>query len=135
MSTKITNSPTIRDALCAACEKVGCVFKIIKKDVDTQWNSTGELSQSSLDICPALDHLCCDPEFNKSLGVQLRQFLLLDMEWKILGQLSPMLDLGSCFLHFHFSVFTFCTAPDDHVCDQGGFKIGGSTCTQNHSPH
>ncbi|KAJ3510755.1 hypothetical protein NMY22_g15875 [Coprinellus aureogranulatus] len=68
-------------------------FSMIKKDVSTHWNSTAELSQSGLGLCPALDRLVVQTEFNKPSGVCLCHFWLTEEEWKIIGQLLPMLNV------------------------------------------
>jgi hypothetical protein len=81
-----------------ACEKAATFFSMLKKDVSTQWNSTVELSQSGLKVCPGLDRLVVQAEFNKPGGVKLRRFRLSDDEWKIIRQLSPMLDVRPEFV-------------------------------------
>jgi hypothetical protein len=81
-----------------ACEKAGLFFSMLKKDVSTRWNSTAEFSQSGLRVRPGLDRLVVQAEFNKPGGVQLRCFRLSNDEWKIIGQLSPMLDVRPEFV-------------------------------------
>ncbi|KAJ3511231.1 hypothetical protein NMY22_g15715 [Coprinellus aureogranulatus] len=93
LAVKIAHSPTLREGLKSACEKVGCFFKMLSRDVSTRWNSTSELSKSGIDLRPALDRLCIQAEFNKSSGVRLRRFRLSNEEWRIIEQLAPMLDV------------------------------------------
>ena len=67
-------------------------------DIPTHWNSTAELIQCALELAPALKVLVVKAEHNKpGCGVQLKCFQLSPEEWKLLDELSPLLDVS--FLH------------------------------------
>lgn len=91
---KIAHSPTIIEALYDICKTLGVDKKRMIADVLTHWNSTAELVQRALELHAALDHLVLMPEFNKPKGVRLERFRLLPGEWKLLGELSPVLDVS-----------------------------------------
>ncbi len=73
------------------------------RDVATRWSSTSELVQRGLDLLQALKILCVKAEYNKvGRGVRLACFQLSAEEWKLLEDLSPLLDV-SCY---SFVLFT-----------------------------
>ena len=62
-------------------------------DVSTQWNSTADLVQQALELSPAL---IVKADYNKpGHGVHLKCFQLSLEEWKLLMDLSPLLDVSS----------------------------------------
>ena len=62
-------------------------------DIPTRWNSTAELIQRALELALALKILVVKAEHNKpGCGVQLEHFQLSPEEWKLLADLSPLLD-------------------------------------------
>lgn len=68
------------------------------RDVPTRWNSTAELIQRALELAPALKILVVKAEHNKpGRGVRLKRFQLSPDEWKLLAQLSPLLNVS--FIH------------------------------------
>ena len=77
------------------------------RDVPTCWNSTAELIQRALELAPALKILIVKAEYNKpGHGIQLKNFQLSPEEWKILTQLSPLLDV--CFFHqWHVTLLNY----------------------------
>ncbi|KAJ3511644.1 hypothetical protein NMY22_g15587 [Coprinellus aureogranulatus] len=92
LAIKISNSPLLRESLYEWCDRVKIARHLLQKDVSTRWNSTAELSVSGRHLRPALDRLVVQLEFNKSTGVCLRHFKPTDTEWKVLEQLTPLLD-------------------------------------------
>ena len=65
------------------------------RDVSTRWNSTAELIHRGLELSPALKILCVKAEYNKvGRGVRLAHFQLSPEEWKIFGDLAPLLDVS-----------------------------------------
>ena len=66
------------------------------RDVSTQWNSTVDLVQQVLKLSPALKILVVKDDYNKpGRGVHLKHFQLSLEEWKLLMDLSPLLDVSS----------------------------------------
>jgi len=66
------------------------------RDVSTQWNSTADLVQRALELSPALKILVVKADYNKpGRGVCLKHFQLSLEEWKLLTDLSPLLDVSS----------------------------------------
>ena len=64
-------------------------------DVPTRWNSIAELVQRALELGPALKILVVKVEHNKpGRGVRLKRFQLSSEEWKLLSELSPLLDVS-----------------------------------------
>lgn len=65
------------------------------RDVPTRWNSTAELIQRALELSAALKILVVKVEHNKpGRGVRLKHFQLSPDEWKLLSELSPLLDVS-----------------------------------------
>ena len=65
-------------------------------DVSTWWNSTADLVQWALELSPALKILVVKADYNKpGRGVRLKRFQLSLEEWKLLTDLSPLLDVSS----------------------------------------
>lgn len=65
------------------------------RDVPTHWNSTAELIQRALELSAALKILVVKVEHNKpGRGVRLKRFQLSPDEWKLLSELSPLLDVS-----------------------------------------
>lgn len=65
------------------------------RNIPTHWNSTAKLIQHVLELAPALKILVVKAEHNKpGHGVQLKCFQLSPEEWKLLAQLSPLLDVS-----------------------------------------
>jgi len=65
-------------------------------DVSTRWNSTADLVQWALELSPALKILVIKADYNKpGHGVRLKCFQLSLKEWKLLMDLSPLLDMSS----------------------------------------
>lgn len=64
------------------------------RDVSTRWNSTAELIQRALELKAALSALVIKAEHNRPRGVRLRQFRLLETEWEVMSQLSPLLEVS-----------------------------------------
>ena len=65
------------------------------RDVSTRWNSTAELVQCALELSLALKILVVKAEHNKhNRGVRLRRFQLSPEEWKLLSDLSPLLNVS-----------------------------------------
>ena len=61
----------------------------------TGWNSTAELVQQALELSPALKILVVKVEHNKhNCGVHLHHFQLSSEEWKLLSDLSLLLDVS-----------------------------------------
>ncbi|KAJ3519443.1 hypothetical protein NMY22_g13198 [Coprinellus aureogranulatus] len=92
LAIKISNSPLLRESLYEWCDRVKIARHLLQKDVSTRWNSTAELSVSGRHLRPALDRMVVQSEFNKSTGVRLRRFKPTDTEWKVLEQLTPLLN-------------------------------------------
>jgi hypothetical protein len=66
------------------------------RDVSTRWNSTADLVQWALELSPALKILVVKADYNKPRhGVRLKRFQLSLEEWKLLADLSPLLDVSS----------------------------------------
>lgn len=63
------------------------------RDVPTRWNSTAELIQRALELKSPLGVLVIKAEHNRPRGVRLRRFRLLESEWNIMKQLSPLLEV------------------------------------------
>ena len=65
-------------------------------DVSTQWNSTADLVQQALELSPVLKILIVKADYNKpGRGVHLKCFQLSLEEWKLLMDLSLLLDVSS----------------------------------------
>ncbi|KAJ3490696.1 hypothetical protein NLJ89_g11414 [Agrocybe chaxingu] len=93
LANKIVNSPTIREDLAQCCKQVNIEAKLMVRDVATRWNSTAALVKRAIDLEPALQILVVMSEHNKPRGVRLSRFRLSGDEWKILKQLSPLLNI------------------------------------------
>jgi hypothetical protein len=92
---KIANSPTLLEELESCCCEVKIEPKKMIRDVPTRWNSTAEMLQRALQLAPALKILVVKAEYNKTgRGVRLRHFQLSSEEWKLLADLSPLLDVS-----------------------------------------
>jgi hypothetical protein len=92
---KIANSPTLLEDLESCCGEVKIEPKKMIRDVPTRWNSTAEMLQRALQLAPALKILIVKAEYNKTgRGVRLRRFQLSSEEWKLLADLSPLLDVS-----------------------------------------
>ena len=64
-------------------------------DVSTRWNSTADLVQRALKLSPALKILIVKADYNKpGRGVHLKRFQLSLEEWKLLADLSLLLDVS-----------------------------------------
>ena len=65
------------------------------RDVSTHWTSTAKLVQQALELSPALKILVFKAEHNKhNCGVHLCCFQLSLKEWKLLSDLSLLLDVS-----------------------------------------
>ena len=93
LAYKVANSPTLIAALEDACERVKIKPKCLQKNVLTQWNLTSELAQSGLYLRPTLDKLVTMVEHNHAGTARLCQYYMDDEEWRVLDQLSPLLDV------------------------------------------
>jgi hypothetical protein len=93
LANKIINSPTIIEDLDLACQQAEIESKLMVRDVSTHWNSTAELIQRALELKEALKILVAKADYNKPRGVRLARFNLSMDEWRLLEQLSPLLDV------------------------------------------
>ena len=69
------------------------------RDVATRWNSTAALIKRGLELKVALQILVVMGKYNKPRGVCLGRFRLNADEWKVLEQLSPLLDVKILYLN------------------------------------
>ncbi|KAJ7939279.1 hypothetical protein B0H13DRAFT_1851013 [Mycena leptocephala] len=93
LAKKIVHSPTIKADLAAACMRSEITPRLMVRDVSTRWNSTAELLQRGLELREALKLLVVMQEHNRPRGARLRRFQLSPEEWKLLEDLSPLLDV------------------------------------------
>lgn len=93
LAFKIANSPLLSEALTKMCHLLKIEPKQLNKPCDTRWNSSSDLSQSGLEIQPALDRLVVQAEFNKPGGTQLKRLLMSSDDWTVLRELAPTLNV------------------------------------------
>lgn len=84
----------LKEALEAACRVVKIEPKQLDKPCNTRWNLSSDLSQSGIELQPALDRLVVQAEFNKPGGTQLRRLLMEPADWTVLCELAPTLNVG-----------------------------------------
>ena len=93
LAKKIHFSGLLREALRRACKAKGCAEKIVRRPVQTRWNSTTRMIGDALDVKPALQVV-----YNTTSN-KLGRWALKESEWKALKDLHSV--LGVSGLHAH----------------------------------
>ena len=93
LAKKIHFSGLLRETLKHTCKTKGCPEKIIRRPVQTRWNSTTRMIGDALDIKPALHTLTNTPSND------LVKWALKESEWKALKDLYGVLEVSGLRAH------------------------------------
>ncbi|KDQ20413.1 hypothetical protein BOTBODRAFT_100033, partial [Botryobasidium botryosum FD-172 SS1] len=84
---KIRHSGPLKESLRKECELRNIDFHVPERNVATRWNSTVMMMNSISSLRDAVDGLC-------DSKAKLRKYKLTSVEWTIIDQLRPVLDVG-----------------------------------------
>ena len=87
------------------------------RDVSTRWNSTAELIQRALELKDALNILVIKAEHNRPRGVRLQRFRLTQVEWTLLAELSPLLEVRYLIYQPLDQSFNMDDGPGFFICN------------------